>query len=196
MLLFLIFIQNLGETPFGEKVAVAIAGALAFTVVTAGTGGAMLGAAGSWITAVGSMVGMAAGVGTGAAAAGLAILGGGTVAAGGFGIAGGAFVVAALTGAATGVITDVSIEVASKMIINAPYRRYEFIKIPLVEAHGSADVKSLVVELKELEESFANQDISSDVLGTKTKRVSGQLVSRLSNVCNNFDDENARYDKA
>jgi hypothetical protein len=179
-----------GKAAISFGVAIAVAGAVAFTVATAGTGGAMLGAAGSWITAVGSMVGMAAGVGTGAAAAGLAILGGGTVAAGGFGIAGGAFVVAALTGAATGVITDVSIDVASKMIIKEPYRRYEFIKVPMIEEHGTDDVKNLVAELKEIEDKLASKEISPDAFGSETKRVSAELVSRLSDACN-FDDESA-----
>lgn len=176
-------------------VAIATAGAIAFTVATAGTGGAMLGAAGGWITAVGSTVGMAAGYGSGAAAAGLALLGGGTLATGGFGIAGGAFVVAALTGVATGVVTDMSLDAASKIIINEPYRRYEFIKVPLVEKRGSKEVRKLVEELREIEETAYDNDENKGGFESETRRVSGLLVERLMSACSKPEEnKEALYD--
>ncbi|MBK1645183.1 hypothetical protein CKO25_11105 [Thiocapsa imhoffii] len=155
----------------------------------------MLGAAGGWITTVGSAVGMAAGYGSGAAAAGLAILGGGTLASGGFGMAGGAFVIAALTGAATGVITDISISVAADAILKEPYRRYEYIKVPLIEKKGSKDVRNIVKELKEVEENFAKEKIGKEEFENETNRLSSELINKASNVCESKQkDKNSLFD--
>lgn len=178
-----------GRMAIGVGIAVIAAGALAFTVATAGTGGAMLGAAGSWITGVGSMVGMAAGYGSGAAAAGLAILGGGTLAAGGFGIAGGAFVVAALTGVATGVVTDLAVSQIGDMIAKEPYKRYEFIKVPLLEKRGSQNVRALVSELRELEEKLNKKDITPQQFSKETQRVSSKLKDMLANACKDLGND-------
>lgn len=184
-----------GITAISIGTAVAVAGAIAFTVATAGTGGAMLGAAGGWITSVGSAVGMAAGYGSGAAAAGLAILGGGTLASGGFGMAGGAFVVAALTGAATGVVTDISISVASDKILKEPYRRYEYIKVPLIEKKGSKDVRNIVKEMREVEEKLAKEKIDEKEFKNKTVALSSQLIDKSSSICKGeFENKDSLYD--
>jgi tetratricopeptide (TPR) repeat protein len=186
-----------GGALIGVGVALVTAAAIAFTVATAGAGGAMLGAAGSWITSVGSMVGMAAGYGSGAAAAGLAILGGGTVASGGFGMVGGAFVVAALTGVATGIVADLSLKAATELVINEPYKRYDFIKIPMLEKRGSKKIVDHVEELKELEIQLSEEKIEPQKFSSETKRISKEMQSYFrSHACRPRarKDKNKIYD--
>ncbi len=184
----------LGKMLIALAFALAFAGATAFIVATAGTGGAMLGAAGAWFTTVGSFVGGLAGVGSGAAAAGLAILGGGTIASGGFGIAGGVFVVSALTGAATGVITDIAINKAQDELINKPYKRYEFIKVPLSE-EGSDPVTDLVEQFMEFDEELEDGDITVAEHKSKTQAVASQFKQVTGQACDNInDDEESVFD--
>lgn len=174
--------------------ALVFAGAAAFTVATAGTGGAMLGAAGAWFTTVGSFVGGLAGVGSGAAAAGLAILGGGTIASGGFGMAGGIFVISALTGAATGVVADVAYKEAQDQLINKPYTRYEFIKVPLSE-EGSDAVVELVSKLAELDADLEDGDIKAGEYKAQLNEIAGELSWLLKNACDNIEqDEDSVFD--
>ena len=181
----------MGKVLIALGFALAFAGATAFIVATAGTGGAMLGAAGAWFTTVGSFVGGLAGVGSGAAAAGLAILGGGTIASGGFGIAGGVFVISALTGAATGVVTDVVYEKVQDELINKPYKRYEFIKVPLSE-EGSDPVVERVEKLAEIDADLEDGDINVAEHRKQTKETAGELSLYLKDACDNIGEEEER----
>ncbi|MEA1053189.1 tetratricopeptide repeat protein [Lamprobacter modestohalophilus] len=176
-------------------IGLGLAVAAVITVSTAGAGGPMMAAAGTWITAVGATVGTAIGVGSGAAAAGLAFLGGGTLATGGFGIAGGVFVVSALTGAATGVITDLTIRTVADELINEPYKRYEFIKVPLIQDRGSKVVQSYVDDLVELDEKFAKGKLESADYSKQVSRVSEDLALFLKDACPRKLDNKAQiYD--
>jgi len=148
---------SLLTSPVAVGVYTAVAGGAAafFVVSTAGSGGAMLAAAGPYITSVGGMVGTTLGVGSGAPAAGLAVLGGGTLSSGGFGIAGGAAVVSAITGFGTGVSTDIALGKASDMINQDPYSKYQYVKVPLSEK-GTDRIVELVTRYKEYEEKLIN----------------------------------------
>lgn len=165
----------------GAGVALAVAAVV--TVSTAGAGGPMLAAAGSWATAVGSAVGTALGVGSGAAAAGLAFLGGGTLASGGFGMAGGVFVVTALTGMTTGVVADLTIKTAVDKLTNEPYKKYEFIKVPLIQDKGSKAVQKTINRLVEIDEKFAKGKIDQQEYLKKIGAIKEDLDSLLKYAC-------------
>ncbi|TVQ85376.1 MAG: tetratricopeptide repeat protein [Chromatiaceae bacterium] len=172
-----------GRTAITLGAAVAVAGAAAFTVASAGGGAAALSAAGSWVANAGALAGFAATYGVGAAATGLALLGTDTESSGGFGIAGSGYVIAALTGPGTGVVTDLSLDQVRHRLHRRSHQRYEFIKLPLAERRGNRDVRALLAELREIEDRLAYGDITGEMFRRETVAISDRLQRRLHDTC-------------
>ncbi|HPD57017.1 MAG TPA: tetratricopeptide repeat protein [Smithellaceae bacterium] len=122
------------------------------TMQTAGSGGVVLSTAPTTVKFIGTQIGLLLGYGSGATSAGLAAIGLGSM-------KGGILVIGSLISLGSGVITDVAIEQAIDAIKKEPYKRYEYLKLPLIE-EGSSDVKELVKKIKTLEDEYINGKIS------------------------------------
>lgn len=150
---------KLGKGVIYSSVILATIIATVFTVKTGGAGGPLLAQASPAVKMIATQIGLLAGYGSGSTAAGLAIMGGGTVASGGFGMMGGTVAIGSLINIGSGVIVDVAVDQAINAIQKEPYKRFEYLKLPLIEK-GSDDVVELVKKIKKAEEDFFKGKIS------------------------------------
>jgi tetratricopeptide (TPR) repeat protein len=160
------------------------------TVYTAGTGGASLGAAGSYATWIGSQVGMAAGVGSGSAAAGLAMLGGGTVASGGLGMAGGAAVVSAVTD--IGLMASLSVASSTVETDKDAGIRYSQFVIELPET-GSKKVRKVLDDIRDAKKRFEDDKIKIDEYRNISKPLNNLALAEI--IVTPNEDKDFAYDQ-
>ena len=179
------------KTGKGTIVATTVVVALVytyFTAQTAGTGGAILATTPVTVKIIATQIGLLAGYGSGATAAGLSIAGMG------LGMGGGVLVIGTLTSIGTGVIADVAIDQAVAAIKKEPYKRFEYLKLPLVE-EGSKDVVKLVKQIKNAEEDFFKGKISINTYKFLIeKEYTPLLKKRLESMSSTITTKDASYD--
>lgn len=160
---------------------------LYFAMQTAGSGGGILSTAPMTAKFIATQIGMLLNVGSGATMAGFAAAGFGS-------LKGGILVIASLISLGSGVIVDVAVDQSIAAIKKEPYKRYEYLKLPLIEA-GSDDVVKLVEKIREVEEEFIEGKISvSNYKYMIEKDYSPKLKDRLENIPTAITTKDEAYD--
>ncbi|MDD3846870.1 MAG: hypothetical protein PHC90_10990 [Syntrophorhabdaceae bacterium] len=160
---------------------------LYITIQSAGSGGAILATTPAAVKFIATQIGMLMGHGSGATAAGLAIVGLGSM-------KGGILIIGSLISLGSGVITDIAIDQTIASVKNEPYKRYEYLKLPLLE-EGSGDVTTLVKKIKDIEEDYIKGKVSvSNYKYMIEKEYSPKLINKLKSLPDIITTKKEAYD--
>jgi tetratricopeptide (TPR) repeat protein len=181
------------ETKTGKGIVVATTVVVAsmysyFFAQPAGTGGVMLATTPATVKIIATQIRLLAGCGSGETTAGLPIAGTG------LGMGGEVLVIGTITSIGTGVIVDIAIDQAVSSIKKEPYKRFEYLKLPLIEK-GSKDVVKLVKQIKEAEEDFFKGKISLNQYRFFIEQEYAPLLKkRLESMSSSITTKEAAYD--